>query len=358
MFWDGTRWVDEGAKKPAPTPTGRRGRDWLATSIMGLVLVALIVPMVGASAADNLRVLLSKDEGSGGTVTILSLTGFEGNASGQVTFDHSAVGMPAYTTAGDGTASVTVTVPLNALAGNRQIETLDAAGDSLMSRTFIVTGPATGAVVTPTETAATVDPTPDALSVTAARQGNLRVLLSKDEGPAGTVTVLSLTGFAGYTSGQVTFEGSTVGMPAYTTAINGTASLTVTVPPTTPVGNHQIATINAAGVSLMSRTFTVTGATVTGATVTSVTPIPRRHAEGDTDAHPGRHAEGDTDAHPGRHAEGDTDAHPGRHAEGDTDAHPGRHAEGDTDAHAGRHAEGDTDAHADAHPDTGGRWVG
>lgn len=51
MFWDGTRWVEEGGAKPAPRPSGRRFRDVVATGIMVIALVALVVPTVDTEAA-------------------------------------------------------------------------------------------------------------------------------------------------------------------------------------------------------------------------------------------------------------------------------------------------------------------
>ena len=51
-FWDGTRWLedDPATATPAPTHPRRRVRDWLSTGVMILALVALVVPIVGASA--------------------------------------------------------------------------------------------------------------------------------------------------------------------------------------------------------------------------------------------------------------------------------------------------------------------
>lgn len=55
MFWDGSRWADEPTPdKQHSTNTGRQAkhrlRDWLATASMFLVLAALLVPSIGASA--------------------------------------------------------------------------------------------------------------------------------------------------------------------------------------------------------------------------------------------------------------------------------------------------------------------
>lgn len=49
-FWNGTRWVNEAAPATPPRPSRPRARDWLATSLMVIVLAGLLVPFVGTSA--------------------------------------------------------------------------------------------------------------------------------------------------------------------------------------------------------------------------------------------------------------------------------------------------------------------
>ena len=70
----------------------------------------------------------------------------------------------------------------------------------------------------------------------------MQVLLSEDIGPAGTKTVLCLSGFAGGTSGAIKFDGSAEGMPTYATAWDGTAKVTLTIPSSASVGPHEINT--------------------------------------------------------------------------------------------------------------------
>src|SRR4051794_12238901 len=56
MFWDGERWLpsDDGRPQPATLRRPRsRLRDWLSTAVMGLMLVALVVPVVNTSASTN-----------------------------------------------------------------------------------------------------------------------------------------------------------------------------------------------------------------------------------------------------------------------------------------------------------------
>ena len=49
MFWDGTRWVDPRATEQAPVKR-RRAADWVATSIIGVMVLAIITPFHDASA--------------------------------------------------------------------------------------------------------------------------------------------------------------------------------------------------------------------------------------------------------------------------------------------------------------------
>ena len=50
MFWNGTRWTDERAPTTPPARR-RRARDWIATGVMVVGIVALAIPFVAASAA-------------------------------------------------------------------------------------------------------------------------------------------------------------------------------------------------------------------------------------------------------------------------------------------------------------------
>ncbi len=102
----------------------------------------------------------------------------------------------------------------------------------------------------------------------------MKVLLSEDIGPPGTKTVLSLSGFAGGTSGTIDFAGSTKGMPTYTTAPDGTAKVALIVPLDAPVGQHEIHTRNDKGESMMRRVFEVTGEAPTTAPTSAPTTAP------------------------------------------------------------------------------------
>ena len=53
MFWDGERWIDEGARPPVASPSGSDGklRRWLATGVMLIAMGAVVLPSGNASAA-------------------------------------------------------------------------------------------------------------------------------------------------------------------------------------------------------------------------------------------------------------------------------------------------------------------
>ena len=44
MFWNGSRWTDEHAPETPAPPKHRRARDWLASGVMLVGVVALAVP--------------------------------------------------------------------------------------------------------------------------------------------------------------------------------------------------------------------------------------------------------------------------------------------------------------------------
>src|SRR5437762_4891715 len=49
MFWDGTRWVNPRAIEHAPVER-RRSADWVATAIIGVMVLAMVTPFHDASA--------------------------------------------------------------------------------------------------------------------------------------------------------------------------------------------------------------------------------------------------------------------------------------------------------------------
>ena len=66
MFWDGSRWIDEHItpdtrQSPARRNSTSRLKDWLATASIVVILGALAVPTIGASAASTPGLRLVKD---------------------------------------------------------------------------------------------------------------------------------------------------------------------------------------------------------------------------------------------------------------------------------------------------------
>jgi Right handed beta helix region len=53
MFWNGTRWTGERASATPPARRRRRARDWVATGVMIVGIVALAVPFVATSGASS-----------------------------------------------------------------------------------------------------------------------------------------------------------------------------------------------------------------------------------------------------------------------------------------------------------------
>ena len=53
MYWNGTRWIDERAPAPRSTRRRRGARDWMATGVMIVGIVALAIPFAATSAAST-----------------------------------------------------------------------------------------------------------------------------------------------------------------------------------------------------------------------------------------------------------------------------------------------------------------
>ncbi len=97
MFWDGERWIPDArntdASKPPAAP--KRVRDWLATIPILLLVPALVLPLLVASAAPTRpRVLVSGVAFPGATVTVVG-RGFKPSDTLGVRWDGAADGMPA-----------------------------------------------------------------------------------------------------------------------------------------------------------------------------------------------------------------------------------------------------------------------
>jgi hypothetical protein len=110
MFWDGTRWIDPRARKPAPLRRGHLIRDWLATVLMAVALIALAFPGLPASAVSP-TISLSPTSGVAGTHVTASVSGLDGGTSVQLAWDGSTTGMPAGTASRQGDVRLRFKVP-------------------------------------------------------------------------------------------------------------------------------------------------------------------------------------------------------------------------------------------------------
>lgn len=96
---------------------------------------------------------------------------------------------------------------------------------------------------------------------------------------AGAVVTVSGTGFAAGQVGQLTFDGSGTGMPAFTASASGAFSVALTVPATAAVGKHSISARTPAakantGTLLASTRLTVVTAAATPTPTPKPTPTP------------------------------------------------------------------------------------
>ena len=107
-FWDGQRWLPEAGRRSA-TPGRTRRRDWAATAVMLLVVVAAAIPASAVFAGSRLSVSPSSAT-AGSTVTVTG-AGFRNNATIQLTWNRSSAGMPAAFVVKGYAFSKSVTVP-------------------------------------------------------------------------------------------------------------------------------------------------------------------------------------------------------------------------------------------------------
>jgi hypothetical protein len=143
----------------------------MRTVLVALVLPALLIPWVSASAAASMTLSPSTSQ-PGGNVHIGG-QGFEPRSRGQLLFDGSSSGMPTYRVDRSGSFSVTLTVPLGADVGSHLVAASAASAApggkktrpavTVASATLTVDPGAPAATPTPTATATpapTATPTP------------------------------------------------------------------------------------------------------------------------------------------------------------------------------------------------------
>jgi outer membrane biosynthesis protein TonB len=167
-FWDGTRWIRESELLPPTTkrPLGRRAariRDLIATAVIGLGLVAAVVPFVPTSAGGPL-LTLAPEKGAAGESVQLSGRDFVPKTRLQVTWDEKTSRMPTVQVNGTGTFQVSIVVP-SGPTGPHTVAVLEVAKGNKKTAQLgtviiaTVTFSLTAAAVTPTPTTATT-PTP------------------------------------------------------------------------------------------------------------------------------------------------------------------------------------------------------
>ena len=119
MFWDGERWVSERKVPAVWTVTTRRDRmrQWIATIPILLLVPALILPLLAASAATQLS--LKGQPSPGAKVTLIG-TYFPANASLTAMWDDTK-SLGSFKSNGNGSFSVTVQIPRRTTLGNHHL---------------------------------------------------------------------------------------------------------------------------------------------------------------------------------------------------------------------------------------------
>ena len=359
MFWDGSRWVDETPRQPLPAPRSAVARLG-CHALIGFALVALIIPNIAtfASNTSSGRSLIAawstsyrRSDVTPGiepgpdrlqrplvappTTRLLRwlrpLRAREGREGFTMTFSGTAVAWigPVGPTRGnarlylDGKYVKTVSTFSRSFKAARVLFkvrwkhpgthriTISVAGthghptvaiDLLVVRTSTSAGARAG------DQAQVRHRHAEAGDKRTSPRARPRSCSRTTMGRPERSTTLSLSGFAGGSTGAIDFDGSTNGMPSYTTASNGTAKVTLTVPGDAGVGAHDINTRGPNGDSLMTRTFEVTGPAPIRrpADPPAADPTPTPHAgsgrpacgrsDADTNAGSGRPACGRSDA--------------------------------------------------------------
>jgi len=122
MFWDGTKWVDQRAPasttRPKP-PRERRVRDWLATLPILLLIPALLLPVVAASASSP--AIYTSGTPAAGARLIVTGRGFTPRERIQLVWDGSAARMPQARVNSSGRFRTSFVVPASAKAGSHTL---------------------------------------------------------------------------------------------------------------------------------------------------------------------------------------------------------------------------------------------
>src|SRR5262245_5786304 len=111
-FWTGDHWAT--GPEPAPsTPSsgGHRRRDLASTLVMALVLLAMIVPFAGTSAAGAATLTISPGSGKAGQRIAVAGAGFPAKTTVYLLWDGSRNGMPSVRTTVTGTFATSFNAP-------------------------------------------------------------------------------------------------------------------------------------------------------------------------------------------------------------------------------------------------------
>jgi hypothetical protein len=225
----------------------RRPLGRLAPAFGAVVAAVVLLTSVsaGPSQAASTQISLSPTQANPGASVSVTGSGFDKKASGQLTFDGNAAGMPRFTASGAGTISVTFVVPGGATPGSHVIRAATTSASASATLTVVAAGPTPTPSPSPTPT-----PTP---SPTATASGT--VTLSPSQGMPGATVTASGVGFDRKASGSLTWDSSSTGMPPITTNGAGSFTTTFVVPASAAPGIHVVraATSRASG----SANFTV-----------------------------------------------------------------------------------------------------
>ena len=156
----------------APTDPRRLSRIVpLAVLAIVAILVLSVLTVLGANAS---RITLVPSTALQGASVRVDGSGFAGNSTGQLLFDGSATGMPAYQASSSGTFSVSFTVRANASNGTHTVAARRARNNKVVATAQLLVGQPT------TPPSATTPPTATASSVATATAGAVTVLAAAD----------------------------------------------------------------------------------------------------------------------------------------------------------------------------------
>lgn len=155
--------------KEAPVSSGRRqmrrATDWLATGLIGLLIPALLLPFLGAAAAEVTTTTLAVDPSSArpGTAVVVTGTGFGANEKGVLIIDADELQLADYRANAKGRLRLKITIPKTVPVGAYTLTAQDMAQTRRATVAFKVVAPSPSPTPAPTATPApTTTPAPTA----------------------------------------------------------------------------------------------------------------------------------------------------------------------------------------------------